>query len=188
MLYLASRSPRRAELLTRLGVAFVPLDVEVPETRQTGETPQDYVVRVARDKAQAGLALCQADVQACVLASDTEVVLDDEVFGKPADADDAQAMLARLSGRTHQVMTSVCLLGHQRDLSALVVSEVSFASLSSRQIADYVAGGEPMGKAGAYAIQGRAEQFVAHLSGSYSGVMGLPLYQTAQLLRQWGER
>jgi septum formation protein len=188
MLYLASRSPRRAELLTRLGVAFVPLDVEVTELRQPGETPRDYVVRVAKDKAQAGLALCRTDQQACVLASDTEVVLDDEVFGKPRDAADAQAMLTRLSGRSHQVMTSVWLLGHARELSALVVSEVSFASLSSREIEDYVAGGEPMGKAGAYAIQGQAEQFVAHLSGSYSGVMGLPLHQTAQLLRQWGKR
>jgi septum formation protein len=188
MLYLASRSPRRAELLTRLGVAFVPLDVEVPELRQPGETPRDYVVRVAKDKAQAGLVLCRTDQQACVLASDTEVVLDEEVFGKPRDAADAQAMLTRLSGRTHQVMTSVWLLGHTRELSTLVVSEVSFASLSSREIEDYVAGGEPMGKAGAYAIQGQAEQFVAHLSGSYSGVMGLPLHQTAQLLRQWGKR
>ncbi|MET0288947.1 MAG: Maf family nucleotide pyrophosphatase [Pseudoxanthomonas sp.] len=188
MLYLASRSPRRAELLTRLGVAFASLDVEVPEIRQPDETPQDYVVRVARDKAMAGLAHCLQDAQACVLASDTEVVLGDDVFGKPHDAAHAQAMLARLSGRTHEVMTSVWLQGHGRALSTLVISEVSIATLSPQDMADYVASGEPMGKAGAYAIQGKAEQFVAHLSGSYSGVMGLPLHQTAQLLRQWGER
>jgi septum formation protein len=179
MLYLASRSPRRNELLSRLDVPFRALDLEVPEVRGADETPEAYVRRVALDKARAGLALVAQDTDAVVLGSDTEVVLGDRVYGKPVDAADAAAMLASLAGRTHRVMTAVALV-------ELVSSEVTFAAMSAAQIAGYVASGEPMGKAGGYAIQGGAERFISHLAGSYSGVMGLPLQQTGELLREFG--
>ncbi len=182
MLYLASRSPRRNELLTRLGVPFRVLDLDVPEVRAAAEPAEAYVRRVALDKARAGLALVGDDPQAVVLGSDTEVVLDDRVYGKPADAADAEAMLASLAGRTHQVITVVALAAQGRHTLETVISEVSFAPMSTAQIAAYVATGEPMGKAGAYAIQGGGERHIRHLSGSYSGVMGLPLQQTAALL------
>lgn len=188
MLYLASRSPRRQELLQRLDLPFRTLELDVPELRAPGESPDQYVQRVALDKARAGLAQVQAgDPDAIVLGSDTEVVLGDRVFGKPADVDDAIAMLRMLSGRTHQVLTAVVLVRAQRaPAQALVVSEVTFAMLDDAQIGAYAACGEPMGKAGAYAIQGRAEGFITHLSGSYSGVMGLPLFHTSQLLTAFG--
>lgn len=186
MLHLASKSPRRRELLARLGVPFAVLDVDILEVRASGEGPRDYVARVAREKAEAGLARIGAAQGAIVIGADTEVVLDDEVFGKPADAADAAAMLGRLSGRVHQVVSAVSVHAQGRRLQALSVSEVAFAPLSDARIADYVASGEPMGKAGGYAIQGGAEVFVARLSGSYSGVMGLPLFETAGLLRELG--
>lgn len=182
MLYLASRSPRRSELLTRLEVAFQTLDIDIPEVRAAGEAPEAYVRRVALDKAQAGLAQVAGDPQAVVLGSDTEVVLGDRVYGKPADADDAAAMLATLAGRTHRVITAVALAGHGRHALEVVTSEVTFAPMSAAQIQAYVATGEPMGKAGAYAIQGGGERHISHLAGSFSGVMGLPLQQTAALL------
>ncbi len=182
MLYLASRSPRRTELLTRLDRPFRALDLDVPEVRAAGEPPLDYVQRVAADKARAGLAQVAGEPDAVVLGSDTEVLLDGEVFGKPVDAADARAMLRRLSGRTHQVATAVALVAAGRSEGVLVVSEVSFIELDEAAIAAYVATGEPMGKAGAYAIQGGAERYIRHLAGSYSGVMGLPLQQTEQLL------
>ncbi|MFL9584749.1 Maf-like protein [Stenotrophomonas sp. AB1(2024)] len=183
MLYLASRSPRRTQLLARLDRPFRALDLDVPEVRAAGETAQDYVQRVATDKARAGLALVADDPGAVVLGADTEVVLDGEVFGKPVDAADAAAMLRRLSGRTHQVMTVAALVAADHEQVVLVVSEVSFIALDEAAIAAYVASGEPMGKAGAYAIQGGAERYIRHLAGSYSGVMGLPLQQTEQLLQ-----
>ncbi len=186
MLYLASRSPRRHELLARLGVPFAPLDPQVEEVRRPQESALDYVRRVATEKAQAGFALVAAEPDAVVLGSDTEVVLDDRVFGKPADAADAAAMLRILSGRTHQVITVVALAAHGRTESVTVESQVAFEELGEGDITAYVASGEPMGKAGAYAIQGGAERHIRHLAGSYSGVMGLPLQQTAQLLRQFG--
>lgn len=183
MLYLASRSPRRTQLLARLDRPFRALDLDVPEVRAAGETAQDYVRRVAIDKARAGLALVASDPDAVVLGADTEVVLDGEVFGKPVDAADAAAMLRRLSGRTHQVMTAAALVADGAEQAVMVVSEVSFIVLDEAAIAAYVASGEPMGKAGAYAIQGGAERYIRHLAGSYSGVMGLPLQQTEQLLQ-----
>ncbi len=183
MLYLASRSPRRTDLLARLDRPFRALDLDVPEVRAAGETALDYVRRVAVDKARAGLALVADDPHACVLGADTEVVLDGEVFGKPVDTADAAAMLRRLSGRTHQVMTVVALVAAGIEQVVEVVSEVSFIALDDAAIAAYVATGEPMGKAGAYAIQGGAERYIRHLAGSYSGVMGLPLQQTEQLLQ-----
>jgi len=183
MLYLASRSPRRTQLLARLDRPFRALDLDVPEVRAAGEAAPDYVQRVALDKARAGLALVADDPQAQVLGADTEVVLDGEVFGKPVDAADAGAMLRRLSGRTHQVMTVVALVAAGHEQVVQVVSEVSFIALDEAAIAAYVASGEPMGKAGGYAIQGGAERYIRHLAGSYSGVMGLPLQQTEQLLK-----
>jgi septum formation protein len=186
MLYLASQSPRRRQLLAQLGVEFRLLDIDVEEVRGPGEAAGDYVRRVAREKAGAGLLEVAAVPDALVLGADTEVVLDGEVFGKPRDEADAAAMLRRLSGRRHQVVSSVALVSAAREEQATVVSEVDFAELSDVAIGRYVATGEPMGKAGAYAIQGRGEAFIRHLSGSYSGVMGLPLHDTAKLLREFG--
>jgi len=186
MLYLASQSPRRRELLGRLGQEFGLLELDVPEQRQPGEPAFDYVRRVAREKAGAGLLKVMANPEAVVLGSDTEVVLDDEVFGKPRDPADAAGMLRRLSGRTHQVISAVSLVSPSREAQAVSISEVTFAELDEATIARYVASGEPDGKAGAYAIQGGAEVFVTRLAGSYSGVMGLPLHETARLLREFG--
>lgn len=186
MLYLASRSPRRRKLLARLGLEFGVLDLDIPERRVSGEPPEDYVRRVAREKAGAGLLQVVAVTGAVVMGADTEVVLGDDVFGKPGNADDAAAMLRRLSGRTHQVISAVALVDAARELQVVSVSEVCFETLDEADIAAYVASGEPMGKAGGYAIQGGAERFVSHLSGSYSGVMGLPLHETAKLLREFG--
>ena len=188
MLYLASQSPRRRELLLQLDLAFTVLEVDVPEHPAAAEAPSDYVRRVARDKALAGLATLggEAAASAVVIGSDTEVVLDGEVFGKPADAAAAVAMLRRLSGRTHTVISAVWVVDATREQCELSTSQVTFAALDEGTITAYVATGEPFGRAGAYAIQGRGAAFVAHLEGSYSGVMGLPLYETARLLRAFG--
>lgn len=186
MLYLASKSPRRAELLARLGLDFGVLDLDIPEHRQPNEPAEEYVRRVAREKAGAGLLTVMSVPHALVLGADTEVILDDEVFGKPRDAADAAAMLRRLSGRTHQAVTAVSLVSAGREAQAVSVSEVSFAELGEDEIAAYVATGQADGKAGAYGIQGAAERFVRHLSGSYSGVMGLPLFETSRLLKSFG--
>ena len=186
MLHLASQSPRRRELLTQLGVDFRVVDVDVPELRSAQESPREYVNRVARDKARAGLVTLAGVADPRVLGADTEVVLDDEVFGKPRDAADAAAMLRRLSGCTHAVISAVWLVDAQGERSACCVSRVRFAELDEATIAAYVATGESFGKAGAYAIQGRGAILVEHLEGSYSGVMGLPLFETAKLLREAG--
>ncbi len=185
MLYLASQSLRRQELLRQLDFRFELLTVDVPEQPGPGEAAREYVCRVARDKAVAGLAALGSSPSPSdlVIGADTEVVLDGEVFGKPADAAAAQAMLRRLSGREHVVLSAVWLVGGDRQDSALSTSIVRFAPLSPADIDGYVATGEWSGKAGAYAIQGRAAALIAHLSGSYSGVMGLPLFETAQLLQ-----
>lgn len=186
MLHLASRSPRRSELLARLGFAFGVLELDVPEHREPGEPPEDYVRRVAREKAGAGLLQVVANPGAIVLGADTEVILGDEVFGKPRDANDAADMLRRLSGRTHQVISAVSLVSPSREAQVASVSEVTVANLDEDAIADYLATGEWEGKAGAYGIQGHAQVFIEHLSGSFSGVMGLPLFETARLLRSFG--
>ena len=186
MLHLASRSPRRSELLARLGVDFGLLDIDVPEVRGHAEPALDYVSRVAREKAGAGLLQVVAVPGAWVLGADTEVILDDEVFGKPADAQDAASMLRRLSGRTHTVATALWLVSAGEEQHAASISEVSFDVLDDARIAHYIGSGEWRGKAGAYAIQGVAESFISRLSGSHSGVMGLPMFETARLLRQAG--
>jgi septum formation protein len=186
VLFLASQSPRRRKLLMQLGVDFSPLDIEVVERVMPGEPAEDYVRRVAREKAGAGLMQVAASPGAVVLGGDTEVVLDGEVFGKPRDAGDAHRMLARLAGRSHTVLSAVCCVDAGREQVALSVSEVRFAPLTGSEIEAYVASEEPFGRAGAYAIQGRAAGFIEHVSGSYTGVMGLPLYETAVLLRGFG--
>lgn len=187
VLYLASCSPRRKQLLEQLGTVFELLNPNVPEIRQPGEGAEEYVTRVARAKALAGLAAVHdQDDNAIVLGADTEVVLDDRVFGKPRDAEDALAMLRDLSGRTHRVISTVWCVDAVREESATSISEVRFAKMTDADLDRYVATGEPFGKAGAYAIQGRAAAFIEHLSGSYSGVMGLPLQETARLLKAFG--
>lgn len=188
MLYLASQSPRRRELLGQLGVNFSMLDVDVAEVPFPEESPVDYVRRVARDKAQAGWEMLEraAQADALVLASDTEVVWGDRIFGKPKDADDAMQMLQALSGRTHEVISAVCVVSAKREHDDVCISRVRFAALGEAEIAAYVATGEPFGKAGAYAIQGKGASLIEHLEGSYSGVMGLPVFETARLLRGFG--
>jgi septum formation protein len=187
MLYLASQSPRRRDLLGQLGAAFSVLEVDIVEQRAIDESPHDYVQRVACDKAKEGLASLGADKRATavVLGADTEVVLDGDVFGKPSDAADAAAMLRRLSGRMHEVISAVWLVSDDREVGEVCVSRVRFAALDDATIDAYVASGEPFGKAGAYAIQGRGATLIEYLEGSYSGVMGLPLFETARLLRNF---
>lgn len=182
MLYLASQSPRRHQLLEQIGVKFRIVDVNVPELRAVGESPRDYVSRVAREKARAGLAVLE-EAGAAVLGADTEVVLGDEVFGKPDDADDAARMLSRLSGGVHDVISTVWLVTRAGEWSDTSLSRVTMPNLDKPTIAAYIATGEPFGKAGAYGIQGHGAKLIAHLDGSHSGVMGLPIYETARLLR-----
>lgn len=184
-IYLASASPRRRELLTQIGVRYRLLDVSVSETRLNDEAPDAYVRRVARDKARAGLELIDPAAPRPVLGADTVIVIDDEVLGKPRDRVEAIAMLQRLSGRTHEVLSGVALIDRE-ERAALNVSQVMFRELNRAECERYWQTGESEGKAGAYAIQGYAAAFIRELHGSYSGVMGLPLYETAQLLQQTG--
>jgi septum formation protein len=186
MLHLASKSPRRRDLLRMLGLDFGILDLDIPEAPAPGEPAEEYVRRVAREKAGAGLLKVVGQPGAVVLGADTEVILDGRVFGKPVDADDAAAMLRALSGRTHAVISAVSLVSGGRELHTVSRSEVTFAPMGEDDIAVYLASGEWNGKAGAYAIQGLSQAFISHLSGSHSGVMGLPLHETAGLLRQFG--
>jgi septum formation protein len=195
-IYLASRSPRRREILTQIGVHFEMLllrdavgrDTDVDETPHPGEDPADYVLRLAEEKAETGWArLVQRKIVAApVLAADTTVTLDGEIIGKPVDRADAAAILRRLSGREHIVHTAVAVQMDRRRESILSSTRVLFGELSADAIAHYVASGEPMDKAGAYGVQGRASVFVRHLDGSYTGVMGLPTYETAWLLNRFG--
>ena len=188
-IYLASASPRRREILVSLGFQPVPLAAETDETARPGEAVADYVVRMARQKnaaarqlaAQRGLALAQP-----LLSADTVVALDNAILGKPRDAAHARELLESLSGREHQVWTAVCVSLGGQTLEAAQRSDVRFKELSAQEIAAYIASGEPLDKAGAYGIQGIGGVFVAHLSGSFSGVMGLPVFETVQLLRQLG--
>lgn len=185
-LYLASASPRRRQLLAQIGVAHRVRPVDIDESHRDGEKAADYVERIARHKAEAAWkAIGPADGGA-ILAADTVVVLGDRLLGKPADRAEGVAMLRLLSGRTHQVMTAVAL----RDAGGLFVrrneSFVTFRDLAPGEAEEYWATGEPADKAGGYAIQGRAAEFIERLEGSYSGVMGLPLFETAALLRSRG--
>jgi septum formation protein len=177
---LASASPRRRELLQQLGVAHVVLSVDVDESPQPGESAERLATRLALAKAQAGFLI---DPARPVLGSDTVVVVDGRVFGKPLDRADGLRMLAALSGRTHVVMTAVALVTAAGTAQALSCTEVTMCRITPDAAAAYWETGEPQGKAGGYAIQGRGALFIEHISGSYSGVMGLPLYETAQLLQ-----
>jgi len=195
-IHLASRSPRRRELLTQIGVAFDTLifrdgtraDKETDETPLKNEDPLAYVQRVARAKAEHGWRCVgwRRLLAQPVLSADTTLEFEGEVIGKPLNAADAAHILGRLSGRTHRVLTAVAICLDTRIETALSISEVRFATLSDADIRRYVDSGEPMDKAGAYGIQGRAGIFVEHLAGSYTGVMGLPLHETAVLLRRFG--
>ena len=191
-IYLASRSPRRRELLRQIGVSFELLllrqdprrGADVNETPLEGEAPSDYVLRIARAKAEvAAHQVMQRGLRPHpVLGADTTVVLDEHVIGKPESAEHAAQILSALAGREHEVMTAVAVAMRDRVESALSISSVEFRALSPSEIQRYIASGEPFGKAGAYAIQGRAAAFVTRISGSYSGIMGLPLAETAGLL------
>lgn len=188
-IYLASASPRRREILASLGFQPVLLPAEIDETALPGEAVADYVARMARQKnaaarqlaTQRGLALAQP-----LLSADTVVALDNAILGKPRDAAHARELLESLSGREHQVWTAVCVSLGGQTLEAAQRSDVRFKELSVQEIAAYIASGEPLDKAGAYGIQGIGGVFVAHLTGSFSGVMGLPVFETVQLLHQLG--
>ncbi len=185
VLRLASASPRRRELLASIGVAVQIAPVDIDETPHPGETAQDYVARLARAKALVGAgSMPGAGFDLPVLGSDTSVVRDGEILGKPVDAEDAFVMLRSLSGRWHQVMTSVAVSGPAGVLEATVVSDVLMRELQDDEIRNYWRTGEPADKAGGYAIQGLASIFVERVEGSYSAVVGLPLYETASLLRR----
>lgn len=184
-LLLASSSPRRSALLDQIGVRHQVLGTDIPEIPDPLELPETYVARIALEKARAAAKhLNTRDLP--ILGADTEVVLDGKIFGKPLDAKDAASMLEALSGREHCVLTALALLHPQGIATALSVSEVRFRTLTSRDIQRYLESGEPFGKAGAYAIQGLGAIFIERLSGSYSGVMGLPLHETAKLLERIG--
>lgn len=193
-IYLASQSPRRRQLLEQLGVVCELLlpgadeDSEALEAVLAGEAPTAYVQRVTQLKLDAAVArLKQRGLPpAPVLCSDTTVALGRRIYGKPDDAADAARMLGELAGATHRVLTAVAVQHGRKRLQALSVSRVTFAPLSRAQINAYVATGEPMGKAGAYAVQGRVAMYISHISGSYSGIMGLPLHETALLLKAAG--
>ena len=198
MVYLASRSPRRQELLHQLGVGFEILKLreasgrqrDVIEIAHDGEPPLHYIERIARTKATIGgqHMLRRGLPPRPVLGADTEVVQDGELFGKPRDDFDAARMLTLLSGRTHHVTTAVAVSGEKEVFVEIATSAVTFRELTPDEIDRYVATGEPTDKAGAYAIQGRAAAFVSRLEGSYSGVMGLPLFETAAILARIGVR
>lgn len=179
-IWLASGSPRRQELLTQLGVSFERIVPGIEEQWQAGESARQYVARLAREKAQAGVAMASRDLP--VLGADTIVILNGEVLEKPHDSSHAATMLRQLSGQTHQVMTAVAIADREQVLECLVETEVTFRALSEKDIADYVASGEPLDKAGAYGIQGLGGCFVRKINGSYHAVVGLPLVETFELL------
>ncbi|MGF6723883.1 septum formation protein [Paraburkholderia sp. GAS41] len=191
--YLASQSPRRQELLQQLGVRYELLlprpdeDAEALEAELPGEAAHAYVVRVCNAKAMAARArlVLSGHVDAPILVADTTVTIDDAILGKPLDADDAVTMLTRLAGREHEVLTALAVVAADGALlpAALSVSRVRFAAVHADALRRYVASGEPFGKAGAYGVQGRAAEFIERIEGSYSGIMGLPLFETAALLR-----
>ncbi len=180
MLVLASRSPRRAELLLAAGFEFTVRVADIDETPLSGETPRDYVLRVAEEKARA-VAAAEDEI---VLAADTSVVLAGEIMGKPGDAADASRMLRALAGERHEVITGICLKRGRRAVRDLASTAVWFAPMTGEEIRDYVASGEPMDKAGAYGIQGLASRFIDRIDGSYTNVVGLPVALTYRLLRE----
>jgi septum formation protein len=197
-IYLASKSPRRRELLRQIGVDFAllllreqpPRGPDVTELVLPGEHAIDYVARVTREKAACAQRIVQARklLARPILTADTTVVIDDRILGKPADRAEAVAMLSALSGRTHQVLTSIAVRNGKQSWQVTQSSDVTFAALTAQTIDAYCATPEPYDKAGGYGIQGPAASFIAYISGSYTGIMGLPLFETAQLLKQAGLR
>ncbi|MFG0584310.1 Maf family protein [Pseudomonas sp. zjy_9] len=185
-LFLASASPRRRELLAQIAVPCVTQIASIDETPLPAEPAAVYVERLALEKARAGLRALGEPADAVVLGADTAVVLDGRILGKPADFAESREMLLSLSGRSHQVMTAVALVGAGRESSRVVTSEVGFRTLGEAEIEAYWASGEPCDKAGSYGIQGLAAVFVNHMQGSYSAVVGLPLCETAEMLGQFG--
>jgi septum formation protein len=185
-LFLASASPRRRELLAQIAVPCVTQIASIDENPLPDEPPAAYVERLAREKARAGLLALGEPADAVVLGADTAVVLDGRILGKPADFAESRAMLRALSGRSHEVLTAVALVGGGREVARVVSSEVSFRAISDAEIEAYWASGEPCDKAGSYGIQGLAAVFVNQLRGSYSAVVGLPLCETAELLGEFG--
>jgi len=179
-IYLASRSPRRRELLDQIDVEFEIIDIDIDESWDGNEKPEDYVQRIALEKARAGNAFSDEDFP--VLAADTAVVIDGQILGKAENTKEAVAMLKKLSGKTHTVLSAVSLI-HKQEKCLLNINNVTFKKLSQHEITKYCESDEPIGKAGGYAIQGRAAVFIKHLEGSYSGVMGLPLFETQKLLQ-----
>lgn len=184
-LILASASPRRQELLRQIGIDFDVQPADIDETPAAGEKPEDYVLRMAREKAHAVWS-ASPDAASCVLAADTTVVAGDEILGKPRDRLDAVGTLARLSGRVHQVMTGICLLGEAGEDAEVVTTDVEFVSLDHATCEAYVATDEPWDKAGGYGIQGIGAALVKGIQGSYSNVVGLPLAETWAILRARG--
>lgn len=184
-LFLASSSPRRRELLAQLGIRFSLLSMELDESHRPGEAAEDYVRRLALDKARAGWASLGDPAARPVLGADTAVIVDGHIMGKPQDRVQGLDMLQRLSGRSHQVLSAVALVA-RREAVRVNCSNVTFRTLSPADCAAYWETGEPRDKAGAYAIQGLAAMFITRLEGSYSGVMGLPLFETAELLQEFG--
>jgi septum formation protein len=185
-IYLASASPRRRELLEQIGVRYQLLKVDVPEVRAPAESPEEYVLRVALAKARAGYALLDGADDHPVMGADTAVVLGGEVLGKPHDQEDAINMMQRLAGREHLVLSGVALVSGDKEQGRLSVSHVRFRPIGGDEALAYWHTGEPADKAGGYGIQGLAAMFIERLEGSYSGVMGLPLFEAAQLLAQFG--
>ncbi|MEX9972468.1 nucleoside triphosphate pyrophosphatase [Providencia rettgeri] len=183
LIYLASGSPRRHELVQQLNYTFEVLRPEVEEQWQEGELPQDYVQRLARDKSLAGVAIAPDNQP--VLGADTIVVLAGEILEKPRDNQHAEEMLSALSGKTHQVMTAIALSNRQQTMQSLIVTDVTFRELSLLEIRDYIQSGEPMDKAGAYGIQGIGGRFIRKINGSYHGVVGLPLVETDELIQRF---
>jgi len=182
MLRLASASPRRRELLASIGVSVEVAPAHIDESRRDDESPEDLVTRLAREKAEAGHGLGALPT----LGADTVVVCDGEIFGKPRDESHARRMLSALSGRAHRVMSAVAVIGPRGTLECRVATQVYMREIAAAEMAAYWATGEPRDKAGGYAVQGRAAVFVERLEGSYSAVVGLPLFETAQLLRAQG--
>ncbi len=180
---LASASPRRAELLQQLDIPFQQISVAVEEVRQQPETPEQYARRVAADKARAGWACPERQPHLPVLGADTDVVVDDRILGKPADDSAAREMLSLLSGRCHQVISAVALCVDGQTRVRVSRSEVAFRRIRPEEVDWYIGTGEPRGKAGAYGIQGKGAAFVRHIIGSYTGIVGLPLFETLELLR-----
>lgn len=185
-IYLASRSPRRRELLDQIGVRFAVVEADTDETRLPGEQPEDYVLRVAADKARAARAALPRSDHRPVLGADTAVVVGEQILGKPDDREDALAMMRLLSGRAHRVLTAVALIADDGERTDLSETRVTFRTLDEDEVLRYWRTGEPRDKAGGYGIQGYGALFVSGLNGSYSGVMGLPLFETGRLLAQVG--